>query len=315
MGIKIINPGMLTTVQDQGRFGYLSSGVATGGALDAFSLALANVLVGNARDAAGLEMTVFGATFSFTAPAVFAITGANLSPKLNGTEVPRYRAVSASAGDTLEFGITAQGCRAYVAFAGGIDVPVAMGSRSTNVACGIGGLSGRALAAGDELAFIGAPIPANLEKRAIDPLPLPSGTTVIRAVLGPQPEYFTKAGITAFFANEYRLTDRSNRMAAVLDGDPVEAIGKTDIVSDAVPAGGVQIPSNGKPIVMLTDRQTTGGYAKIATVASADLSAFAQLKPGDAVRFRKVSLGQAVAARKKQDAYLAKLERRLANHG
>lgn len=328
MGITCITPGLLTTVQDLGRYGYLSLGIAPSGALDGFSLALANVLVGNRPGEAGLEMTLFGGSFALTDDAVIAVAGADMGGTLDGAPLPINRAVPAAKGSVIAFGPATSGCRAYLAFAGGLEATESMGSKSTNLKCGLGGLGGKAVAAGDSIAFARpAVVPRDLGKRfyvgAFAGFAATRGTQpvtagahmIIRVVRGPQFDYFTENGINAFFGSDYTVTPRSDRMGTSLDGPVVEARGKTDIVSDGIPPGGIQIPSDGKPIVMLADRQTTGGYAKIATVIGADLCPFAQLKPGDAVSFRSVTLGEAVRERKRLSAELMRLERRFTIHG
>lgn len=329
MGITCITPGLLTTVQDLGRYGYLSLGIAPSGALDGFSLALANVLVGNRPGEAGLEMTLFGGSFALTDDAILAVAGADMGGTLDGAPLPINRAVRAPKGSVIAFGPAASGCRAYLAFAGGLAATESMGSKSTNLKCALGGLGGKAVAAGDSIAFARpAVVPRDLGKRfyagtraaGTQPAGASGGSSAgaraeIRVVRGPQFDYFTESGINAFFGSDYLVTPRSDRMGTALDGPVVEARGKTDIVSDGIPPGGIQIPSDGKPIVMLADRQTTGGYAKIATVIGADLCPFAQLKPGDAVRFRAVSLGEAVRERKRLSAELMRLERRFTIHG
>lgn len=294
MGIRILTPGMLTTVQDLGRTGYQRTGVSPSGAMDRKALKLANILVGNHPGEAGLEMTMAGASMEFTEPEVIAVTGGNFEPTLNGTPVPMYAAVPVQTGDTLALGAAKSGCRAYVAFAGGLDVPVVMGSKSTNLKCGIGGLNGRRLKTDDEIPFF-APCPSlpHMERRAL-PYREPSESEVtVHVILGPQDDYFTAAGLHTFLSQAWTVTNRTDRMGCTLEGEPVEYRSKVDIISDGIPFGAVQIPSGGKPIVMLSDRQTTGGYAKIAAVISSDLPAFVQRRPGDKVRFAKISMWDA----------------------
>jgi antagonist of KipI len=324
MGITCISPGLLTTVQDLGRYGYLSLGIAPSGALDGFSLALANMLVGNRPGEAGLDMTLVGGTFALTDDTAIAVAGADMGGTIDGAPLPMNRAVPAAKGSVIAFGPATSGCRAYLAFAGGLNATESMGSKSTNLKCALGGLGGKAVAAGDSIAFARArAVPRDIGKRFYpgDRATRAFGGSaagaraVIRVVRGPQFDYFTENGIDAFFGSDYLVTPRSDRMGTALDGPVVEARGKTDIVSDGIPPGGIQIPSDGKPIVMLADRQTTGGYAKIATVIGADLCPFAQLRPGDAVSFRSVSLGEAVRERKRLSSELMRIERRFTIHG
>jgi biotin-dependent carboxylase-like uncharacterized protein len=243
---------------------------------------------------------------------VLAIAGADMEPKRNGEAVPQYAAFAVEPGDVLAFGAAVSGCRAYIAFAGGLDLPIVMGSRSTNLKCGLGGLEGRALKAGDSIGFRVPLAPLDPDPRRRDSREdFSAPLAALRVVAGPQDEYFTQHGIEAFYGAEYRLTERSDRMGCVLEGPVVEARGKTDIVSDGIPLGAIQITSGGRPIVMLADRQTTGGYAKIATVISADIPLLAQRRPGEKVAFKKVSIEAARRAALNDIAQRAALRRKL----
>lgn len=315
MGVRILSPGLLSTIQDSGRFGYQSAGIAPSGPVDFRAACEANILVGNRRSLACIEMTLEGATMVFTEANVIALSGGDCRARLDGIAVPTCAALAVKKGQTLSVGRNITGCRSYLAVAGGFDVPETLGSRSTNLKCAIGGADGKILREGGELAFAAArpDLPrVNLRKTRAGDFGWPC--TVIRVVPGPQAEYFTPRGIADFYAGSYTVTGRSDRMASVLDGPAVEAEGKTDIVSDGIPFGAIQIPSDGKPIVMLADRQTTGGYAKIATIASADLPLFAQRRPGERVIFRAVTVEEAVEARRLMMAELAELERRMKSY-
>jgi biotin-dependent carboxylase uncharacterized domain len=313
-GIVVRRPGLVCTVQDSGRIGFQSSGVAPSGALDLRSLAIANILVGNPAREAGLEMSLLGPELAIATGNVFAVAGADMDARLNGRPLPRCAAFAAQRGDILSFGATRSGCRAYLAAAGGFDLPLVMGSKSTNLKCGIGGFEGRALKAGDELFFAAPAAPLDPAPRSrVEPEDFASDIVELRVIPGPQDEYFTEAGIATFYGSTYILSDRSDRMGCVLEGPAVEAIAKTDIVSDGIALGSVQIPSEGKPIVMLADRQTTGGYAKIATVISADIGKLAQRRPGDKLRFRRASLGEARRAALRDIAEHAALGRGIAD--
>ena len=315
MGVRILSPGLLSTIQDAGRFGYQSAGIAPSGPIDFRAAYEANMIVGNPRTFACIEMTLAGATMEFTAANVIALSGGDCRASLDGTAVTPYAAFAVKKGQTLSVGRNLTGCRSYLAVAGGFSVPEILGSRSTNLKCAIGGIDGKTLREGSEIAFAAArpDIPRlKLRKTCAPDFGWPC--TVIRVVPGPQTDYFTPRGIADFYAGSYTVTGRSDRMASVLDGPAVEATGKTDIVSDGIPFGAIQIPSDGKPIVMLADRQTTGGYAKIATIASADLPLFAQRRPGERVLFRAVSVEEAVEARRLMMACLAELERRMKSY-
>lgn len=213
--------------------------------------------------------------------------------KINEEPTEMYRAYQMKAGDILSLGMVTAGCRTYVAFAGGIDVPVVLGSRSTNLKCKMGGYEERALAAGDifEIGKNGRSYEA-LKDRMAKPDVYTSPITV-RVIEGPQEEYFTEAGKKTFYNETYTISDQSDRMGYRMEGAPIESVNGTDIISDGIALGSIQVPTNGKPIILLADRQTTGGYAKIATVCSFDIPKLVQGKPGDQVRFQKISLDEA----------------------
>lgn len=290
MSVKVVIPGPLTTVQDAGRYGYMNSGIGTSGVMDEVSYKKANYLVGNENGEAVLEVTLFGGTMEFTEDAVIAVTGAAMDVKINEEPIEMYRACQVKAGDVLSLGMVTVGCRIYVAFAGGVDVPVVLGSRSTNLKCKMGGYEGRALAAGDifEIGKNGRTYEA-LKDRIAKPDVYTSPITV-RVIEGPQEEYFTEAGKKTFYNETYTISDQSDRMGYRMEGAPIESVNGTDIISDGIALGSIQVPTNGKPIILLADRQTTGGYAKIATVCSFDIPKLVQGKPGDQVRFQKISL-------------------------
>jgi biotin-dependent carboxylase-like uncharacterized protein len=303
MSISILSPGLFTTIQDAGRTGYQQYGFAPGGALDKRAMTMANLLVGNEPGEAVLEMTLVGAEMEFTKDNVIALTGALCEPARNGKTVPMYAAVKMHAGDTLSIGAAKEGCRIYAAFAGGLNVPAVMGSKSTQLRYGLGGFEGRALKAGDVVPF-SDPLKetADLEKRV---LPIPkrqAGAKTLRAVLGPQADTsFTKEALTTFLKEEYAVTNESDRMGCRLEGKALSFISGADIISDAIALGSVQVPASGKPIVLLCDRQTVGGYAKIATVISVDIPVIAQCKMGDKVRFQAISPAAAQRLYRKQE--------------
>ena len=258
------------------------------------SYKLANILAGNIENLAVLEMTMLGITAEFTQNTVFAITGGDFTPTINGESINMYQTVYASAGDVLKMGAAKTGSRAYIAFLGGVDVPLVMGSRSTNMKCKIGGFEGRALRAGDVIET-GDNFPIDYRKKVkkIKPDDFSSSEAEIRVILGPQDDYFTEKGIDTFLSSPYTLTKDCDRMGFKLDGEKIENINGVDIVSDGIALGSVQVPSSGKPIIMLADRQTTGGYAKIATVVSVDIPRLVQLKSGSTVHFKEVTAKEA----------------------
>lgn len=294
MKMQIIMPGLLTTVQDAGRFGYLASGITTSGVMDDNAYQSANAMLSNPQDAAVLEATYFGPTILFDGvpeeQTVIAVTGADMNPCIDGRPVDCSHPILVHGGQTLSLDFARSGCRAYIAVSGGIDVPLVMGSRSTNLKCSIGGYHGRALKAGDELALFASELSYETVCDRIYDRPDYKQTFTLHVVMGPQDDYFTSEGIHTFLNGTYQVTDASDRMGSRLSGPAIASVQGTDIVSDAIVAGAIQIPSNGQPIILLKDRQTTGGYAKIATVVSTDLWKLAQAKPNDQVRFETVKI-------------------------
>ena len=305
MSITVLHPGMLTTIQDQGRVGYQQFGVPVSGAVDPRSAAVANILAGNTENEAVLECTVMGPQLRFDAAAVIAIAGADLGPTIDGVPVNNYRALSVAAGQTLRFTAPKCGCRAFIAVAGGLDVPEVMGSRSTYMKAKIGGYQGRKLEKEDVLPLrdSGA-MPRRLETRFIAPEFRAMPVYTLRVVLGPQDDAFTKEGVETFLTGSYAVTNEFDRMGCRMEGPEIAHKSSGDIISDGIAFGAIQVPSSGQPIVMLSDRQTTGGYTKIANVISADFRVLGQLKSGDKVKFERVSLSAAQEALLAQRASL-----------
>jgi antagonist of KipI len=261
--------------------------------MDEYALAAANLLCGNGRDAAALEITLYGGAFEFMRRTVAAVCGADLSPSLNGRPLSMWRAVPVNRGDLLRFGSARAGCRAYLAIAGGFAAPRSLGSRATFVRARLGGLEGRALQKGDVLFAYSAVRPKTGGGLPAALIPRYPAHLEVRVVLGPQQDAFTQAGTNAFLGGEYLVTPASDRMGYRLSGPRIGHVRGADIVTDPVPPGAVQVPGDGQPILLAADRQTTGGYAKIAVVLAADLDAVGQLRPGDRIRFRAVDLGEA----------------------
>jgi len=291
MGIKIIKAGMLTTIQDMGRYGYQETGMAVSGVMDTRSTALANILVGNEETEGVLEVTIMGPTIEFTADNIIAITGGDLGAALDGKELPRYEAVLVKAGQTLSFAMPKSGARAYVAFAGGLDVPVVMGSKSTNLKSKIGGFEGRKLETGDAIGFT-AP-KTDLPNLCQRKLPVPDFSAKeheLRVVLGPQDDCFPQSSIDTFFNNVYTISNEYDRMGCRMQGEVIKHKVGGDIITDGISFGAVQVPSHGNPIVMMADHQTTGGYTKIGNVISVDLPILAQCMPGHKIHFKWISI-------------------------
>lgn len=304
--LRIIQPGMLTTVQDKGRFGYQRFGMPVAGAMDAFALRAANLLVGNPDNAAALEATVLGPQIRFLAETRIAITGAAVAPLLDREPIPMWQPVSVPQGAALTFRRPQDGMRAYLAVADGIDVPLVMGSRSTYIKAAIGGLDGRQLKAGDTLSAFQAPPDALRANRRMPPHAVPAygSEQTLRVILGPQHSAFTQRGIDTFLNSTYTVSIYSDRMGYRLDGPAIEHKDGADVISDGAPMGAVQVPGDGKPIALLADRGTTGGYTKIAAVITADLSKIAQAMPGSALKFSAVSIAEAHQALRQQQAIL-----------
>jgi len=290
--ILIHDAGPQTTVQDLGRRGSLRVGIPPSGPLDREAFLLANRLVGNADDAAGLECTLIGPRVEFADERWVAVTGADMQATLNGTEMPRWAGFEVEAGDVLRLGPARSGVRGYLAVSGGIDTPPALGSRATYLRGRLGGFEGRAVRKGDCLP-LGPPsggAPAEVHEEAI---PDYTVEPTVRVVLGPQDDRFSKRGIAALFDAPYEMTPQSDRMGARLRGERIEHTRGHDIVSDGVALGGIQVVGDGQPIVLLADRQSAGGYTKIGTVCSFDIGRVAQVKPGQRLRFRRVSVAEA----------------------
>jgi biotin-dependent carboxylase-like uncharacterized protein len=302
---EILDGGFFTTVQDVGRYGYQRYGVPVSGAMDLFAIRAANLLVGNSPSAAALELTLVGPRIRMLTDAVLAIAGADLVPQLDGGPVQGWRAFVAPEGAVLGFGNARDGLRAYLAVAGGVDVPVVLGSRSTFTRGALGGFEGRIIQSGNRISA-GAAAAAQVEGHAfpVRDIPTYGHHHVVRVLRGPQDDAFTAGGIETFFSSEYVVTSKSDRVGCRLAGAPVSHRGSADIVSDGIPFGAIQVAADGLPMILLADRGTTGGYTKLATVISADLPRLAQAVPGDRVCFRDVALTDAHQALRQQELTL-----------
>ena len=302
---EIVDGGLFTTVQDLGRYGYQRYGVPVSGGMDLFALRAANLLVGNSPSAAALEITMVGPRIRMLADTVLAITGADVRPQIDGHPMPCWRPFVAPEGAMLDFEHARDGLRAYLAVAGGIDVPVVLGSRSTFARGGLGGFVGRAIQAGDRISAAVGPL-AHVEGRTcpVECIPTYGHEHRIRVLPGPQYEAFSPAGFATFLSASYVVTSKSDRVGCRLEGPAIAHHGSADIVSDGIPFGAVQVAGDGLPMVLLADRGTTGGYTKIAAVISADLPRLAQALPGDHVSFQEVSLADAHHALREQEATL-----------
>lgn len=301
--IKILDAGLLTTVQDLGRYGFQRYGVSASGVMDEYSAKIANKLVGNKVGEAVLETTLKGVQIEFLQNTAVAITGGNCDVTLNGTKIELWQSYLVNRGDILKMGICRSGLRNYLAFAGGIDVPIIMNSKSTNLKAKVGGFNGRKLMTGDILSVgVGSlEAPLTLNKHYI---PTYSKDIKVGVILGQQDDHFTEAGIKTFLNETYTVTQESDRMGIRLSsvsGATIEHKNGADIISDGITFGAIQVPGSGQPIVMMADRQTTGGYTKIGNVISSDLAKLAQATPGTKVKFVEYTLEQAVQAIKNND--------------
>jgi biotin-dependent carboxylase-like uncharacterized protein len=292
--VRVLDAGPLPliSVQDLGRPGHLRYGIPPSGPLDRDAFVVANRLTGNPDGAAALECALVGPRFSVDRACAIAVTGADMAITVNGERKPGWTTVPLAAGDEVRIGPAKRGVRGYVAFSGGIDVPVVLGSRATYARGRLGGLEGRLLRNGDTLRLFEARMPP--VRRAVDPPdPDPGVEVTLRVVLGPEADRFTDAGVMTFLTSAYEVLQQSDRMGARLHGPRIAHARGHDIVSNGIALGGVQVPGDGQPIILLVDRQSTGGYTKIATVCSFDIGRLAQVKPGRHVRFEAIEVAEA----------------------
>jgi len=302
MTLRLIRPGMLTTVQDLGRWGHQHRGVPVAGPMDSYSHRLANQLVGNEPDAAALEITLVGPELEATETLTCVVQGARFDVSLDGKALDAQMPFVISPSQRLRFGARRGGARATLAVAGGFDVAIEFGSRSTSLVSGIGPFNGRALQPGDELPIGGTS--RSIIASAGRALRMPAGGAHLRAIRGPHEALFTAAALERLFTGRFTITPQSNRMGYRLDGPPLQHAAGADILSDATPIGSVQVPASGQAILLMADRQTTGGYPKIATVITADLPIAGQLAPGDWIEFVECTRAQALVALRDQEAAL-----------
>ncbi len=302
MTVRVRNSGILTTVQDLGRFGYAHLGISPAGAADSLSFRIANLLVGNPENTPALEMTLSGVFLEFESRAVVSLTGAKVLGK-RGAPLTMWRAWEFPAGAVLEIGQITQGARAYLAVQGGFNVPHRMHSASTHLASGIGGWQGRALKAGDVLECGARPHGGARELKPGLAGKI-RGSGVLRVTLGLQSEWFGKDSLDRFLAAEYTVTEQANRASLRLSGEHVRPAGNAEVLTEGIPLGAVQIPPSGQPVILFVDQQTTGGYPKIANVIAADLHRVGQLLPRDRVRFKLVSIEKAILLLREQEEML-----------
>lgn len=314
MGIKVVKAGMLTTLQDLGRYGLQRYGMPVSGAMDSYALHLGNRILGNPDNEAAIECTLLGPTIYFEQGQLIAITGADLSPTIDGNPLPMWKPVPVEAGSLISFGRRNFGCRAYICFQGGLDIPEILGSRSTYSKGQIGGWKGRSLQEGDKIAFrryyVGK---EEAFHWAVDPNLYPDlATTVIRVMEGPQFAGFESEAQKSFFSDVFTISNNSDRMGYRLTSKPLRLTAQKELLSTAVTFGSIQVPPDGNPIILMADHPTTGGYPLIAQVATIDLPLLAQKGPNDHISFERISLDEAHNLLKKQHAQLKKLKSAIA---
>ena len=311
MNCRVLHPGLLATAQDGGRRGHQHEGIPVAGAMDELAQRLGNLLVGNDEGAATMECTLVGPTLRFDEHTLIALAGADLGISANGTPLPLWRPICVPAGVTVSATAAVRGCRGYVAVAGGFDVPLVLGSRATYVRAALGGIDGRPIRRGDVLPL---GVPSELSRRiaarvvgtrghdrvvvahwgaSASLIPFYSSSATIRLLDDEHTKLLTPESDERLWSAEFRVTAQSDRMGYRLEGGTLELSGPSELLSEAVAFGTVQLPPGGNPIVLMADRQTTGGYPRIGDVATVDLPLLAQLKPGDKLRFRPVSLEEA----------------------
>lgn len=302
MSITVIRPGLACTFQDLGRHGYQDLGVPVCGAMDTRAHQLANIIAGNSRDTATLEVTLVGPVLRFDVPACIALAGADLSPQVNDRPVPMGRPLVLRAGDVLSFGQRRHGTRSYIAWHGGVALPEVLGSQSTYVRGRIGGFRGRALAKGDVV-----PLNVGIDDdktealgRALSETTIylpstlaPNPRSHLRVLRGPHTALFTDEALRSLYNAEFRIAQESDRMGYRLQGPALRLKQEGQLLSEAATIGSIQVPADGQPIVLMAERQSIGGYPKIAHVATVDLPQLAQCMPGDTVRFEEIGLAQA----------------------
>ncbi len=293
--IEVQEPGLLTTVQDLGREGFGPMGVSPSGAADAISLRIGNRMVGNAESAAGLEMTLLGATFVYPEGVVFALTGTDFGATLDGKPVELWTSFEARPGQALRLGPTRSGARCYLCVRGGIAVTPFLGSASTHLLSGLGGHEGRALRKGDVLRIGDAGGLYRKRTLAAKALERLAPRKILRVTPGPQSEWFSEAAQKLFYGSTFRVAEESNRMGLRLEGAAIQEGAHGEMITEGVSLGAVQIPAGGLPIILFVEQQTTGGYAKIANVISADFHSLGQLRPRDEIRFERVDFETARA--------------------
>ena len=324
MTVKVLNAGLLTTIQDIGRYGSQKYGVIVSGAMDSYSLRIANILVGNMEDEACLEITLYGTTLHFEDDTLIAITGGDFQTTIDGVNAPLWRPVLIKKNSILKFKSAIQGSRAYIAFAGGISTPIIMESKSTYLRAKIGGLEGRAIQKGDILSFgemtdYSQELIQRLDKKSINwsinfnEIINLNQNQVIQILKGTEFQLFDKESQHTLFEKPYIVTLQSDRMGYRLEGPPLSLSESFELLSEGVTFGTIQIPTSGQPIILMADRQTTGGYPKIGQVITADLPSLAQLQPTATIRFKEVTILEAENLLIKKEKFIHNIKKAIHN--
>tara|TARA_B100000953_G_scaffold81478_1_gene66437 strand:- start:764 stop:1690 length:927 start_codon:yes stop_codon:yes gene_type:complete len=308
LSIRILNPGLQTTIQDLGRNGYSHYGVSSSGAADDLSFRLGNLIVGNKENLAAIEMTLLGGDYKFDIDANISLTGSKFDAKIEGESLHFYKNIPIQSGQLLSIGQSLQGSRCYLAVRGGIDINDVLSAKTTHLTSKIGGVDGRSLKK-DDVLIIGE------EQKLLNPIKinemLDINMSKLLIIKGLQSNYISKSTWKIFLNQEYIVSNLSNRMGIRLEGNSLKLDNENEIITEGVPLGAIQLPSNGYPIISFVEHQTTGGYPKIANVISSELHKVGQLKPGDKFQFELVSLEEAEALRHEREFYI----KRMVDHG
>lgn len=314
MGIKIVKAGMLTTIQDLGRYGLQRYGMTVSGAMDSYALRLGNALLENPDNEAAIECTVMGPTIYFEQGQLICLTGADLSPAVDGEPISMWRPVFIATGSLLSFGRPRSGCRTYICFRGGLDIPELFGSKSTYGKGGLGGWQGRALQEHDRIAFRSRyDEPERRFRWSMDTALYPDlSTGIIRVMGGPQLGQFEPTAVQRFFADVFTISNNSDRMGYRLTSSLLQRIEQQELLSTAVTFGSIQVPPDGNPIILMADHPTTGGYPVIAQVATIDLPLLAQKEPNNSIRFTRIELSEAQELLRQRQAQITKLKKAIA---
>ena len=306
MGLEVLRAGLQSTVQDQGRFGYAHLGVSASGAADNFSLTIGNILVGNPKHYAGIEMTIIGDKYHFKSDAYIALTGSEFEADLDNKSIPFWKRLPIKKGQILDIRSTKNGARCYLCVAGGINIEDVMGAKTTHLTSGIGGLHGRILKNLDELEF--GPLDDLIKpiKKVNDSIT--TDTKIIKVTKGVQWPWFDKNQKNKLFQHQYQVTELSNRMGLRLIGNAIKTKKGNEITTAGISLGSIQIPGDGQPIISFVEHQTTGGYPIIANVVSADIRKVGQLKAGDCFQFELISFSSAEKLKVDQEKFIHNLD-------